>query len=42
MTIPETLLEFEMRSPPDKSLMGLTREQDDELKRWIKGGYVNS
>lgn len=39
MTIPEVLLEIEMRAPKDKTLMGLTREQDDELAEWIAGGY---
>jgi hypothetical protein len=39
MTLPEMLLEFDLREPPDKSLMGLTPEQDDELKRWIANGY---
>jgi len=37
MTIPETLLEFEMRSP--KNSHGLTQEQDDELLEWIANGY---
>jgi hypothetical protein len=39
MTMPETLLEFEFRAGADKSMMGLTPDQDEELRRWIADGY---
>jgi len=40
MTLPETLLEFEMRATPDKSSFGLSPDQDKELREWIANGYA--
>lgn len=39
MTIPETLLEFEMREKKDPALCGLTQEQDEELRDWMARDY---
>jgi len=40
MTLPETLLEFEMRAAPDKASFGLSPDQDKELREWIANGYA--
>ena len=40
MTLQETLLEFQMRQPADPDMMGLSQDQDDELREWIANGYA--